>query len=83
MAPRKTTDEPPIPVEQTMAALLALTIADREQNRPDDSARTEVILSNAGLRAKDIARLTGKNEGTVQKAIERARKAKPRTRKKA
>jgi DNA-directed RNA polymerase specialized sigma24 family protein len=60
---------------QTAVASLALQIADRDQALlGSDPRRTEVVLSEAGLSIKDIARLTGRNYDTVKTAIRRARK---------
>jgi DNA-directed RNA polymerase specialized sigma24 family protein len=61
--------------DQAAVASLALQIADRDQALlGSDPRRTEVVLSEAGLSIKDIARLTGRNYDTVKTAIRRARK---------
>jgi DNA-directed RNA polymerase specialized sigma24 family protein len=61
--------------DQAAVASLALQIADRDQNLfGTDPKRTEVVLAEAGLSIKDIARLTGRNYDTVKTAIRRARK---------
>jgi DNA-directed RNA polymerase specialized sigma24 family protein len=64
---------------KVMAGVLALLVAEREDrlNEADQKykpAKTEVILSTAGLSAGEIALLVGKTPGAVQKAIERGRK---------
>lgn len=64
-----------IPLEQSMAGVLALLVADRqERGHADDAPKTEVLLDSAGLTTSTIARLLGKNEGAVRKSVQRARK---------
>ena len=61
--------------DRAAVASLALQIADRDQALlGTDPRRTEVVLSEAGLSIKDIARLTGRNYDAVKTAIRRARK---------
>lgn len=62
-----------------MTGVLALLAAEREDrlNESDQKykpAKTEVILSSAGLTAPEIAVIMGKTAGAAQKAIERGRK---------
>jgi DNA-directed RNA polymerase specialized sigma24 family protein len=44
-------------------------------SKTDDPAKPEVLLARAGLNAREIAELLGKNSGAVAKAIQRAGKA--------
>jgi DNA-directed RNA polymerase specialized sigma24 family protein len=65
--------------DKAMAGVLALLVAEREDrlNGSDQKykpAKTEVLLSSAGLTAVEIALIMGKTAGAVQKAIERGRK---------
>jgi DNA-directed RNA polymerase specialized sigma24 family protein len=43
-------------------------------SKPDDPVKPELLLARAGLNARDIAELLGKNSGAVAKAIQRAGK---------
>jgi DNA-directed RNA polymerase specialized sigma24 family protein len=43
-------------------------------NKTDDPVKPEVLLSRAGLNAREIADLLGKNSTAVAKAIQRAGK---------
>jgi DNA-directed RNA polymerase specialized sigma24 family protein len=54
-------------------ALLLLQL--RGLNKADDPAKPELLLARAGLNAREIADLLGKNSGAVAKAIQRAGKA--------
>lgn len=68
-------EDSPIDLEVALVGLLALAIADREElmrDRPE-ARKSEVILSNAGMDATQIARLVGKNVEAVRKTIQRAR----------
>ncbi|HXE98737.1 MAG TPA: sigma factor-like helix-turn-helix DNA-binding protein [Solirubrobacterales bacterium] len=61
--------------EKAAVASLALQIADRDQALlGTEPRRTELVLTEAGLSIKDIARLTGRNYDTVKTTIRRARK---------
>jgi hypothetical protein len=42
--------------------------------RTDEGVKPELLLSRAGLNAKEIAELVGKNSAAVAKAIQRAGK---------
>jgi hypothetical protein len=42
--------------------------------KSDDPVKPELLLSRAGLNARDIGELLGKNSGAVAKAIQRAGK---------
>lgn len=61
-------------MEKSLAGILALLIAEREECvLPEDAPRTEVILASAGLTPAEIAPLLGKQTDAVRKSIERAR----------
>jgi hypothetical protein len=66
---------PAIPMDQAMAGILALLVAEREDrlNPPDFPRKTEVILAAAGLAIGPIALLTGKTYEAVQKGLSRAK----------
>lgn len=72
----KTQDDPKIGAESALAGILALLIDQREIRIKEipDAARTEVLLSRAGLAVDEIVRLTGKKSDTVRKIILRATK---------
>jgi DNA-directed RNA polymerase specialized sigma24 family protein len=53
-------------------ALLLLQL--QALNKTDDPVKPELLLSRAGLNAREIADLLGKNSGAVAKAIQRAGK---------
>jgi DNA-directed RNA polymerase specialized sigma24 family protein len=62
-----------------MAGVLALLVAEREDRLNGSEqkykpAKTEVVLSSAGLSATEIALIMGKTTAAVQKAIQRGRK---------
>jgi DNA-directed RNA polymerase specialized sigma24 family protein len=64
---------------KVVAGMLAILVAEREErlNGTDEKnkpAKTEVLLSNAGLSAGEIAQVMGKNIDGVRKAIQRGRK---------
>jgi DNA-directed RNA polymerase specialized sigma24 family protein len=75
---KKQTAVPP-DLAKVMAGVLAILVAEREErldgtderNKP---AKTEVLLSNAGLTPGEIAQVMGKNLAAVRKAIQRGRK---------
>jgi hypothetical protein len=54
-------------------ALLLLQI--QGLNKTDDPIKTEALLARAGLSAREIGELLGKNSAAVAKAIQRAGKA--------
>ena len=54
-------------------ALLLLQL--QALNKSDEPAKPEVLLSRAGLTAREIADLLGKNAAAVAKALQRAGKA--------
>jgi DNA-directed RNA polymerase specialized sigma24 family protein len=54
-------------------ALLLLQV--QGLNKTDDPIKLEVLLARAGLSAREIAELLGKNSAAVAKAIQRAGKA--------
>jgi DNA-directed RNA polymerase specialized sigma24 family protein len=70
----------PLELDQSkaLAGVLALLAADREERiaaNEKGMTRTEVILGEAGLNATEVARLLGKPEPGVRKAIQRGRAA--------
>jgi DNA-directed RNA polymerase specialized sigma24 family protein len=54
-------------------ALLLLQV--QGLNRTDEPVKPEVLMARAGLSAREIAALLGKNSGAVAKAIQRAGKS--------
>jgi DNA-directed RNA polymerase specialized sigma24 family protein len=54
-------------------ALLLLQL--QALNKDDEPAKPEILLSRAGLNAREIASLLGKNSAAVAKALQRAGKA--------
>jgi DNA-directed RNA polymerase specialized sigma24 family protein len=74
---------PELQVDQSMAGVLALLVAEREERLLEGGQprKTEAILASAGLLPTQIASLTGKNPDAVRKAIQRSR-TKPKKRKK-
>lgn len=69
----------PASIEQLMAGVLAMLVADREDRlaardgRSIESRRTELILAGAGFTYQQIGALLDKKPDTVKKAISRAR----------
>jgi hypothetical protein len=65
----------PLPIDKTMAAVLGVLIAERDEriSPPVNPRKTELILADAGLAIGDIALLTGKKYSAVQMAISRAK----------
>jgi DNA-directed RNA polymerase specialized sigma24 family protein len=53
-------------------ALLLLQV--RSLNKTDDPVKPEILLARAGLSAREIAELLGKNSAAVAKALHRAGK---------
>ena len=53
-------------------ALLLLQV--QGLNKTDEPIKPEVLMARAGLSAREIAELLGKNSGAVAKAIQRAGK---------
>lgn len=61
-------------IENKISALLALTALSVLGNSSDKKdIKPEVILHNAGLEKKDIAKILGKNLGAVIKTIQRTK----------
>jgi DNA-directed RNA polymerase specialized sigma24 family protein len=61
-------------VEQLLAAMVALQMADRDERLTGaEPRRTELVLADAGVGLADIARLTGRPYDTVKTAVRRAR----------
>lgn len=61
-------------VEALLRAILALLADERESRTSPSDRRTELILRDAGMDAKEIAAVLGKNYEAVRKAIQRGRK---------
>jgi DNA-directed RNA polymerase specialized sigma24 family protein len=66
--------------EQVMAGILAMLVAEREDRLASldgkgkfEPKKTELILSEAGLSAQQIAGFLGKKPNTVLKTLSRAR----------
>lgn len=78
--PKRTMKQAAPPDEaKVMAGVLALLVAEREDrlNAGDEKykpAKTEVLLSSAGLTAPEVAQVMGKNAEAVRKTIQRGRK---------
>jgi DNA-directed RNA polymerase specialized sigma24 family protein len=66
-----------IGLDSAMAGILALLIDEREDRTQTQksAAKTEVLLSQAGLSIEEIAVVTGKKYDTVRMAISRGKKA--------
>jgi DNA-directed RNA polymerase specialized sigma24 family protein len=66
-----------IGLDSAMAGILALLIDEREDRTQTQksAAKTEVLLSQAGLSIEEIAAVTGKKYDTVRMAISRGKKA--------
>lgn len=64
--------------QQTMAGILAMLAAIREdslpQDKPTERRKTEVILAEAGIPTAQIASILGKRQKTVIQTIYRSRK---------
>jgi DNA-directed RNA polymerase specialized sigma24 family protein len=73
--PRRKDEMEAVETSQVLLAILALTVADREDRAVDrtPSRRTEVVLAELGLPLTVIARLTGKNYEAVKASVRRAR----------
>jgi len=68
----KMSDEILNSIDSKLSAILGLLVDAREKS--DNPQKVDVILANAGLRATEISKLTGRKLTTVQKTLERARK---------
>jgi len=67
----------PLSLDKSMAAVLAMLVADREDRLAEDGKeprKTELVLATAGMQASEIAPFVGKNVEAVRKAIQRGRK---------
>src|SRR5438477_83327 len=63
----------PLDQGKTLAGILALLVAEREERLSDDKSspvKTEVLLASSGLTAGEIAQLMGKNLAAVRKTIQ-------------
>lgn len=68
----------PIDLNTSMAALLRLAVAEREERADPELAKrkVELLLAEAGLSYAKIATVTGKNPDAVRKLIGRAQSKK-------
>jgi hypothetical protein len=75
-ADRRSKDRHQITTSASLAGMLALMIDERETRiREDkDAAKTEVLLSNAGLSIEDIAALMGKRYDAIRVSLTRNRR---------
>jgi hypothetical protein len=63
-------------IQPLLMAILALLIDERESRPPEQRGRrTEIVLADAGLGAREIATLTGKQPAAVRMALSRARRS--------
>lgn len=69
-------------VESLLLALVALEVDRRENTVNENGMKTELLLSNAGLGATQIAKIMGKNPNAVRMMISRS-KPKAKSSKKA
>lgn len=76
----KAQDRTGISLESGLAGILALLIDERDDRTlgNKDAAKTELLLSQAGLSIEDISTVTGKQYDTVRMAITRSKQAKKR-----
>ena len=66
----------PLSLEETMTAILAILVAEREERLGrGGGAPTELLLSDVGLDYGAISRVIGRPYKTVQTTIRRAREA--------
>ena len=65
--------EPESPDTPLLRAILALLVEQHEAR--GEGRRTEILLADAGLGARDIAAITGKQPAAVRMALSRARRA--------
>jgi DNA-directed RNA polymerase specialized sigma24 family protein len=72
---RKSEDKHEIGLETAVVGVLTLLVDARERAVKDDkeAAKTEVLLSKAGLSIADIATLLGKKYDTVKISLQRSR----------
>jgi hypothetical protein len=72
--------QPAVPLDQAIAGVLAMLVAEREDRLkpPQEPRKIEWILDDAGVGVPAIAKLTGKNSAAVRMSIAR-RKRKPRS----
>jgi len=65
------------PTERVLLGILALLAAERDE-RVDGATprRTELILTDAGFSAREIAKLTGKEYEAVRSSVRRTAEAK-------
>jgi hypothetical protein len=75
-ADRRSKDKHHITTGASLAGILALMIDQREDRVRDDkdAAKTEVLLSNAGLSIDDIAALMGKRYDAIRVSLNRNRR---------
>ena len=61
-------------IDCKLSAVVALLVDEREAAEGVDRKKSELLLADAGLKAAQIASITGKKTGAVRHAIVRARK---------
>ena len=62
-------------IDRKLSAVLALLVDEREAvEGAAERKKSELLLADVGLKSPEIASITGKKTGAVQKAIVRARK---------
>ena len=76
MAAASKTPEPLSP-DKALSAILALLVAEREENasKNGDARKTELILAASGLNAAEIAPLVGKKLAAVRQTLLRGKKS--------
>jgi hypothetical protein len=63
--------------QRALLGILALLAADRDERLEGGTPRrTEIVLSDAGFSAREIANLTGREYEAVRSSLRRADKAK-------
>ena len=68
------------PVDRVLLGMLALLAAERDERVEGVTPRrTELILTDAGFSAREIAQLTGKDYEAVRSSVRRASEAAKKT----
>lgn len=62
-----------VTAEDLLLALVTLEVDRRESNQVEGQIKTELLLSNAGLGAQQIAQIMGKNAAAVRMMISRSK----------
>jgi len=65
-----------VSVEDLLLALVTLEVDRRESTNKESGVKTELLLSNAGLGASQIAKIMGKNPNAVRMMIARSKTVK-------